>query len=66
MSDIPLAPMERILRKSGVERVSEDACMALRDLLEQKALEVGFKASKLARHAGRVTVKAEDIKLASE
>ena len=63
--DIPLAAMERILKKAGAKRVSEDAKEALRQTLEQHALEIGRDAAKYCDHAGRRTVRAEDIKLAS-
>ncbi|HEX54533.1 MAG: histone [Candidatus Altiarchaeales archaeon] len=65
MAELPLAPIERIIRRSGGDiRVSEDATMALRDILEEKAVEIAERAAKLARHAGRKTIKASDIKLA--
>jgi len=64
VADIPTAPIERILRKSNIDRVSEDAAKALRDYLEAEAIRVGEKAAKLARHAGRVTIKEEDVRLA--
>ncbi|MGV8161932.1 MAG: histone family protein [Candidatus Nanoarchaeia archaeon] len=62
--DIPLAAMERLLKKAGAERVAEDAKAALRDSLEEYALKIGRDAVKYSNHAGRKTVKAEDIKLA--
>ncbi|MFA6073195.1 MAG: histone family protein [Candidatus Woesearchaeota archaeon] len=62
--DIPLAAMERLLKKSGAERVAEDAKDALRDALVEYALKIGQDATKYSNHAGRKTVKAEDIKLA--
>ncbi|MBD3387963.1 MAG: histone [Candidatus Altiarchaeales archaeon] len=64
MAEIPIAPMARILRKANIDRVSDEAAAALRDVIEEYATEVAERAAKLARHAGRVTVKAEDIKLA--
>jgi histone H3/H4 len=63
--DIPLAAMERLLKKAGAERVSEDAKEALRDALEDYALRLGQDANKYSIHAGRKTVKSEDIKLAT-
>ncbi len=64
--NIPLAAMERLLKQAGAGRVSEDAKDALRDVLEDIALEISESAVKLAQHAGRKTVKAEDVKLASK
>ncbi len=67
MADIPLAPIERIIRRAGGDvRVSEDATTELRDLLEEMAEQISQRAAKLARHAGRKTVNAEDIKLAEK
>ncbi|MGM5479851.1 MAG: histone family protein [Nanobdellota archaeon] len=62
---IPLASMERILKKAGAQRVSEESKVALRQVLEDISMELGEEAIKLAAHAGRKTVKAEDIRLAS-
>ncbi len=64
--DIPLAAMDRIMKKAGAERVSEGAKEELRDFLEEKAEEVSNAGIKLAQHAGRKTVKAEDINLATK
>jgi len=63
---LPLAAMEKILKKAGAERVSDKAKAALKNTLEEIAEEIGAKAIKLAMHAGRKTVKAGDIKLASK
>ena len=66
MSDkfLPLAAMEKILKQGGAERVSEKAKVALKNALEEIANEIAVKSIKLAVHAGRKTVKSEDIKLA--
>ena len=66
MSDkfLPLAAMEKILKQGGAERVSEKAKVALKNALEEIASEIAVKSIKLAVHAGRKTVKSEDIKLA--
>jgi len=61
---IPLAAMEKMLRQGGAHRVSEKGKAALKEVLEQIAHDISVKASKFAVHAGRKTVKAEDIKLA--
>ncbi|ATZ61422.2 MAG: histone family protein [Methanosarcinales archaeon Met12] len=66
MTELPLAPVGRIVRKAGAERVSEDARIILADILEDYGLKVSAEALKLAGHAGRRTIKAEDIKLAAQ
>ncbi|MBI1935022.1 NFYB/HAP3 family transcription factor subunit [Candidatus Woesearchaeota archaeon] len=61
---LPLAAMEKLLKQGGAERVSDKAKLALKQALEDIANEISVKAIKLAVHAGRKTIKAEDIKLA--
>lgn len=62
---LPLAAMERILKKGEDNiRVSDPAKEELRIILEQHAEQIAKKAASLAIHAGRRTIKAEDIRLA--
>lgn len=63
-SILPLAAMEKLLKKAGAPRVSDDAKEALKDVLEEHALELGKKAVKFSLHSGRKTVKAADVRLA--
>ena len=61
---IPLAAMEQIMKQAGAERVSDQAKTALKEVLEEYARKVAQDAVKFTLHAGRKTIKAEDIKLA--
>jgi len=63
---IPLAAMEKIMKNAGAERVSDKAKSALKSVLEDIAEDIASSAVKLAAHAGRKTIKAGDIKLASK
>lgn len=63
--ELGLAGMQRIIRKSGAERVSDDAANELRIVLEQLAEKIAKSAVELSSHAGRKTIKPEDIRLAA-
>ena len=64
MSEIPTAPIARIIKEAGAERVSEDAKAALAAYVEEVAREVAKEATQVAKIAKRKTIKADDIKLA--
>lgn len=57
------APFDRILRKNGADRVSDTGATALRDVIEELAEGFAKEAVIVARHAGRKTIKKEDIDL---
>ncbi len=63
---LPLAAMEKLLKKCGADRVSEDAKAAMKETLEDIGEKIGQQAVRIAQHAGRKTVKGSDIKLAGK
>ena len=66
MTEIPIAPVIRIIRKTGAERVGNEAGEALADLMEQYGRKIAKEALKLASHAGRKTITSHDIRMAAE
>ena len=64
MSEIPKAPIARIIKEAGAERVSEDAKAELAAYVEEVARNVAKEATQVAKIAKRRTIKADDIKLA--
>ena len=65
MAELPIAPIKRLLKNAGASRISDDAAVKLAEVLEEIGENVARDATKLAKHAGRKTVKAEDIELAA-
>lgn len=64
MAELPLAPVKRVIKNAGADRVSDDAVEAMRDLLEDRAEDLAKEAKQYANHAGRKTVKKEDVRAA--
>lgn len=64
MSEIPKAPIARIIKDTGAERVSEDAKAELAAYLEEVSRNVAIEVNNVAKIAKRKTIKPEDIKLA--
>jgi len=65
-SELGLAAMCRILKKAGASRVSDESAEELRRVTEDIASSIAKNAVDMSMHAGRKTVKAEDVKLASK
>ena len=64
--ELGLSAMYRILKKSGAQRVSDESAVELRRVIEEIAEAIAKNAVEMSSHAGRKTVKAEDVKLASK
>lgn len=63
---LPKAPIERIIRNAGAERVSEEAVLELRNALENLSQDISEEAVSIAEHAERNTVQREDVDLATK
>jgi len=65
-SELGLSAMYRILKKSGAQRVSDESADELRRIIEDIAVAIAKNAVEMSIHAGRKTVRSEDVKLASK
>lgn len=63
--EIKVAPMHKLIKKAGADRVSEESAIALGQALENIGLKIAREAIDFANHAGRKTVKARDIEIAA-
>ena len=58
--DMPLAPVEKILKKSNM-RISDEAVKEFASLLEELTSDIASEATAIAKSEGRKTVLVEDI-----
>lgn len=65
VKDFPSTPLERVMRKAGAERVSSSAVNEMKNMMLEIADKISADAIAAAKHAKRVTVKKEDIVLAT-
>jgi len=63
ISMLPLAAIERVARKAGIERISADAIRELNKAIEDLGSDLALEAAQAARHAKRKTILREDIRL---
>ncbi len=66
MADLPIAAVVRIAKANGAERVGADAAELLVKKAEAYLGKLTKEAEKLASHAGRKTIKEEDVEMASQ
>ena len=64
--EIKVAPMHKLIKRAGADRVSEESAVALGAALEEIGVKVAREAIDYARHAGRKTVKARDVEIAAK
>ena len=64
MSEIPKASIARIMKNTGADRISGDSIELFSEALEEYGSTIAAKAISYAKHAGRKTVQAKDIKMA--
>jgi histone H3/H4 len=63
--ELAVAPMHRICKKAGADRVSESAAKELAKVLDDIGVKIAREAMDYAIHAGRKTIKSEDIEIAA-
>ena len=64
--ELPLAALERILKKAGAGRISTKATEEFARMLEDYAAGLAAEAAAFAEHANRNTVLEEDVMLAKK
>lgn len=62
--ELPLAALERILKKAGAKRIAPGATREYAKMLEEHVGSIAREASLLAQHADRNTVLEQDVTLA--
>jgi DNA-binding protein len=63
--EIAVAPMHRLCKKAGADRVSEAAAKELERVLDEIGVRIAEEALDYATHSGRKTIKAKDIEIAT-
>ncbi len=59
-------PFRKAFEKAGASRISDEALKELSDTVENIGLQILLDAKEFAAHAGRKTIRKQDIKKASE
>jgi histone H3/H4 len=58
-----LYEIEQFIREAGAEKVTEDAVLRLEEEIEKLAEQMTERSRVYAQHAGRKTIKADDVRL---
>jgi len=66
MGVLPITAVIRIAKANGADRIGRDAAELLVTMTEDYLATLTKEANKLATHAGRKTIKAEDIEMAAK
>ena len=66
MTELSHAAVERIIKEAGVERVSKDAKETLARLMEEYGTLLAKEAKQMSDHAGRKTLRGDDIRIAAK
>jgi DNA-binding protein len=64
-SIIAVAPIHRLCKKAGADRVSEAPAEELAKVLEDIGIKIAKEALDYSIHARRKTIKTEDIEIAT-
>ncbi len=61
---IPVAPIDRLIRKAGAGRVSDKGAERLAKILEDVGIYIARRAFEITEHTRRKTITDKDIDLA--
>ncbi len=62
-TEFPLKPIQRIVKKAGVERISSPAMKTMRNAMLDYAEDLAKDITAVSRHADRNTVLKRDVEL---
>ena len=63
--ELSVAPMHRLCKNAGADRVSEAAAEELAKVLEDIGIKIAKEALDYSMHARRKTIKTDDIEIAT-
>ncbi|MEE1116823.1 histone family protein [Methanosphaera sp.] len=63
MTEIPKAPVTRIVKSAGAERISKDAEEKIVEAVEAYTASLATAVIDVAKHAGRKTIQPDDVEV---